>query len=44
MASPFVKKTKKILRKVTKKENLGKMLIVISGLALIASSVLPYIL
>lgn len=44
MANSISKKTKKIFKKVTKRENLGKILIIVSGLALIASSVLPYIL
>jgi len=37
-------KIKKAIRKVTRKDNLFKALIVISTLALIATSVLPYII
>jgi len=40
----MLKNLKKIARKSVKRENLTKILIVVSTLALLATSVLPYII
>jgi hypothetical protein len=40
----MIKSIKKTFRKALKRENLTKLLIILSTLALIATSILPYII
>lgn len=40
----YWKKIKRIVKRVTRKEIMFKVLVIVSGLALVATSVLPYIL
>jgi hypothetical protein len=42
--SPIIKKIRRVLRKATRKETITKAIIILSGLALIAGYVLPYII
>ena len=39
-----IRKTKKVLRRVFKKQNVMKVLILVSGAAMIVATILPYIL